>query len=245
VYLKAEKSSTAKGADPSAHECGNGRLMREFRRELLPPVVGLDLAGVEHRPTGFCELRGKWVQTKTLYSDGEILEAVFRAEPGLVAIDAPLSLPHGRCCLRDDCTCRGRGHLRACDRAVRRLGIPIFALTLGPMRALTVRGMKIRGRLERENIAVVETYPGGAQDLWEIPRQKDRMGLKKGLRGFRLDGDIRRRGISCHELDAVTCALVAQEHLLGRSLVLGDPDEGVMVLPRSGHCFLETGRKKT
>lgn len=198
-------------------------------------MVGLDLAGVEHRPTGFCALGGKRVEMKTLYSDGEILDAVFRAEPALVAMDAPLSLPRGRCCLRDDCTCRGRSHLRECDRAVRRLGIPIFALTLGPMRALTARGMKIRGRLERENIAVVETYPGGAQDLWGIPRQKDRIGLRKGLQGFGLDGDIRRKEVSCHELDAVTCALVAQEHLMGCSLVLGDPDEGVMVLP--GHSL--------
>jgi predicted nuclease with RNAse H fold len=91
--------------------------------------------------------------------------------------------------------------------------------------------MRVRDRLEKEKIPVIETYPGGAQDLWGIPRQKDPMGLKKGLLGFGLDGDIKRRKISCHELDAITCALVAQEHQSGCSLVLGDPDEGVMVLP--------------
>ncbi len=66
---------------------------------------------------------------------------------------------------------------------------------------------------------------------WKIPRQKDFIGLKKGLLGFGLDGDIKQRKISSHELDAITCALVAQEHLAGFSLVLGDPDEGLMVLP--------------
>ncbi len=205
--------------------------MRKFRHKTPHCVVGLDLAGVEHRPTGFCVLTGKRVKTKILLGDTEILEGIFNSRPALVAIDAPLNLPRGRCCLEDDCICRGHSHLRECDRAVRRLGIPIFALTLGPMRALTIRGMKIRDRLKKEKIPVIETYPGGAQDLWKIPRQKDFIGLKKGLLGFGLDGDIKQRKISSHELDAITCALVAQEHLAGFSLVLGDPDEGLMVLP--------------
>jgi predicted nuclease with RNAse H fold len=111
------------------------------------------------------------------------------------------------------------------------MGIPIFSLTLGSMRMLTVRGMRIRDQLAEKNIPVIETYPGGAQDIWGIPRQKDRLGLKKGLLGFGLNGDIKRRKISSHELDAITCALVAQEHSSGSSLVLGDPNEGLMVLP--------------
>ncbi len=192
--------------------------------------VGLDLAAAEHRPTGFCKLKGRHAQTRVLHSDKEILEQVLNSQPTIVAIDAPLSLPRGRCCLEDDCTCRGNGHLRQCDRAVRRLGIPIFALSLGPMRTLTKRGMKIRDWLEKEKISVIETYPGGTQDLLGIPRQKDTTGLRKGLLRIGLDGDIKRRKVSCHELDAITCALVAQEHGAGRSLILGDPDEGLMVL---------------
>ncbi len=176
-------------------------------------------------------LTGKRVRTKIVYEDAEILEEIFNSRPGLVAIDAPLSLPRERCCLENDCICRGHGHLRECDRAVRHLGIPIFTLTLGPMRVLTIRGIRIRDRLEKKKIPVIETYPGGAQDIWGIPRQKDRIGLKKGLLGFWLGGDIKRRRISSHELDAITCALVAQEHRSGCSLVLGDPNEGLMVLP--------------
>ncbi len=192
--------------------------------------MGLDLAAAEHRPTGFCALMGTHVQTRILHDDLEILEEILSAKPVLVAIDAPLTLPRGRCCLEDDCACRGKGHLRECDRAVRRLGIPIFALSLGPMRTLTKRGMKIRDRLVKEKLSVIETYPGGTQDLLGIPRQRDATGLKKRLRRIGLDGDIKRKEISCHELDAITCALVAQEHGAGRSLILGDPDEGLMVL---------------
>jgi hypothetical protein len=206
--------------------------MRKFRRKISTRYVGLDLAAVNHRPSGFCTLSNNLVHTKLIFEDSEILEEIINSKPSLVAIDAPLTLPLGRCCLKDDCACRGNGHLRECDRAVRRLGIPIFALSLGPMRTLTVRGMGIRDRLARERIPVVETYPGGAQDIWGIPRQKDPAGLKKGLKKFRLEGDIRRTKISCHELDAITCAIVAQDHHAGRSLILGDPDEGLMILPQ-------------
>ena len=177
-------------------------------------------------------LSNNLVHTKLLFEDSEILEEIINSKPSLVAIDAPLTLPRGRCCLKDDCACRGNGHLRECDRAVRRLGIPIFALSLGPMRTLTIRGMRISDRLARERIPVVETYPGGAQDIWGIPRQKDPTGLKKGLKKFWLEGDIKRRKISRHELDAITCAIVAQLHHAGRSLTLGDPDEGLMILPQ-------------
>lgn len=207
--------------------------MKKSNRKSFRCFVGLDLAAIEHRPTGFCLLMGMHVRTKILYTDTEILEEIVNSNPVMVAIDAPLTLPKGRCCLKDDCTCRGNGHLRECDRAVRRLGIPIFALSLGSMRILTIRGMRIRDQLVKEKIPVIETYPGGAQDILGIPRQKDPTGLRKGLRRFGIEGDIKRRKIGCHELDAITCALVAKEHETGRSLILGDPNEGLMVLTGS------------
>ena len=108
--------------------------MKKSNRKSFRCFVGLDLAAIERRPTGFCILMGKRIQTKILYTDTEILDEIVNSNPVMVAIDAPLTLPKGRCCLKDDCTCRGNGHLRECDRAVRRLGIPIFALSLGPMR---------------------------------------------------------------------------------------------------------------
>ena len=66
--------------------------MRKFRHKTPRRVVGLDLAGVEHRPSGFCMLTGRRVQTKVLYEDAEILEEIFDSRPALVAID--LSLIH-------------------------------------------------------------------------------------------------------------------------------------------------------
>ena len=52
-------------------------------------IVGLDLAGVEKRPTGFCILRGMHAETRLVYTDTEILQKTVEAKPKIVAIDAP------------------------------------------------------------------------------------------------------------------------------------------------------------
>ncbi len=200
------------------------------QRRPMACIVGLDLAGSPQRPTGFCVLRSRHVEVGHLASDADILHLVQGTSPRLVAIDAPLALPAGRCCLLDTCTCAHTTHFRACDQELRRWGIPFFPLTLGPMRQLTRRGMHLKAILEAQGVSVVETYPGAAQDLWGIPRQRDTAGLRRGLTRFRLQGlDSSER--SPHVLDAVSCALVGKLHLAGRAWSIGRPDEAIMILP--------------
>ncbi len=193
-------------------------------------VLGLDLAGSPRRPTGFCVLRGRRVHVGHAFSDEDIHGLVESAAPQLVAIDAPLALPAGRCCLLDTCSCARTTHFRVSDYELRRLGIRFFPMTLGPMRQLTRRGMLLKVALEAVGIPVIETYPGGAQDLWSIPRQRDTAGLRRGLARFRLQGLGRSEG-SPHVLDAVTCALVGKLYLEGRAWSLGSPEEALMILP--------------
>lgn len=193
-------------------------------------VVGIDLAGSERRPTGICILEGRKASVSVAHTDREILKTVGE-DTQVVAVDAPLSLPRERCCLRDDCPCVGRAHFRACDLELRRMKIKFFPITLGPMRLLTLRGLALKGRLEKRGLRVFETYPGAAQDIWGIPRQKDPQGLKEGLKRFKLRGNWSRRGVTKDELDALTCALVAREDLRGNTVTIGDPEEGLMILP--------------
>lgn len=193
--------------------------------------MGLDLAGSPHRRTGFCRLGpGLEVATAVLFDDEAIVEAIHRARPALVGIDAPLSLPRGRPSLE----AVGPPHFRACDRALRALGIPFFPLTLGPMRLLTARGMDLAERLRADSVPVIETYPGGAQDLLGLPRKGvGERRLQRALVSFGFRGDIARRPLTHDELDAILCGFTSREHLHGRSLVLGTPDEGELVLPRA------------
>ena len=190
-------------------------------------VVGLDLAGAPGRPTGFCLLRGLVARTEDLLSDEEILTVAAGAAPDLVAIDAPLHLPPGRSSIHD----RNDSHYRPCDLELRRRKIPFFPITLGPMRGLTERGMRLRAELETRGVRAVEMYPGGAQDIWRIPRaRRDRKGLRRGLARLGLKG--LRPGASDHELDAATGALVGRLYLQGRAEVFGDFETGAIIMPR-------------
>jgi predicted nuclease with RNAse H fold len=194
-------------------------------------VVGIDLAGSEKRPTGMCCLEGNQARVSVVYTDDEILKATGE-DVQAVGIDAPLSLPKGRCCLRDECQCAGRAHFRICDLELRRMKIKFFPITLGPMRQLTLRGLALKEKLEKMGLRVFETYPGAAQDIWGIPRQKDPQGLKQGLKRFKLIGNWLNPGVTKDELDALTCAIVAKENLGGNTIAIGDPEEGLMILPR-------------
>jgi predicted nuclease with RNAse H fold len=198
-------------------------------------VIGIDLAGVETKGTGFCILNEDLnVKTRVLHTDDEILENVLEAFPDLVSIDAPLALPKGRCCLRDDCPCRTRGHLRQCDRELIKMGIKFFPVTLGPMRKLTLRGIKLRRTLEENGLKVIESYPGSVQDILGMPRkQKGIEKLRKALIDYGLKGDVEKAEITDHELDAITSALVGKMYLEGNYLALGDPSEILMILPKT------------
>jgi uncharacterized protein len=196
------------------------------------PVLGLDLAGSPGRPTGCCVLSGATdVRASVARSDRELSILVRATRPALIVIDAPLSLPRGRRTIED----RSGPHLRECDRELTRRRIRFFPLTLGPMRMLTARGMRLASAWRREGYSVVEGYPGASQDLLGIPRKSGGVArLQRGLSRLGLRGDLARRALTHDELDAVTIAWVGRRHLAGRSLVIGDPTEGVMVLPGPG-----------
>jgi len=189
-------------------------------------IIGLDLAGVESRPTGLCILKRMKVETCLVYGDEEILKRAEEIEPKLVAIDAPLSLPSGRKSIDQ----RTNVHLRECDKELLRRGIKFFPVTLGPMRKLTSRGINLKRALESRHFRVVEVYPGGAQDILGVPRkqqglEKMRAGLEKlGIRGL-------NDRMSDHELDAVTCALVGKLMLDGKTVAYGTPEQTI-VMPK-------------
>ncbi|MGD6851024.1 MAG: DUF429 domain-containing protein [Candidatus Bathyarchaeia archaeon] len=189
-------------------------------------VVGLDLAGVETRPTGFCTLIGMKVETSLLYSTEEIIQKTFASSPVLIAIDAPLCLPPGRKSIEE----RTANHLRESDRILLKMGIKLFPITLGPMRKLTVRGINLKAIFQANGFRVVEAYPGGAQDVLGIPRkQRGIEKLRHGLENLGIEG--LHCGMSDHELDAVTCAYVGKLFLEGNAVVYGDPEEGI-VMPK-------------
>lgn len=190
-------------------------------------VLGVDLAGVPHRPSGMCLLKGLKAKTFLCYSDEEILQCAVNEKPELIAIDAPLTLPPGRKSIED----KNDSHFRPCDLELKRRKIPFFPITLGPMRKLTERGIGLRRELESLDFRVIEIYPGGAQDIWEIPRAKrDLAELRLGLQ--RLGTKGLKQNISDHELDAISGALVGRLFLQDKAEIYGRFSTGAIIMPR-------------
>lgn len=190
-------------------------------------VLGVDLAGSEKRNTGICIMDDQLnAETFIVHTDEEILKVIEEVKPQIVAIDAPLTLPHGRKSLKR----RENVHLRECDRKLLEMGIKFFPVTLGPMRKLTERGIKLKDKIEKMGYKVIEVYPGGAQDLLGIPRKsKGVETLRNGLLKLGIKG-IREKA-SADELDAVTAAYVAILYLKGETLQLSGKD-GTIVMPK-------------
>ncbi len=193
-------------------------------------AVGLDLAGSPTRGTGFSTLNEDLVcRTSVLHSDDEIVGAVIGAAPSIVSIDAPLFLPKGRRSLEEP----GPPHFRECDKELMRMKIKFFPISLGPMRKLTARGMSLRSYFEARGLKVIESFPGAIQDVLGMPRkQRGLEKLRTALLDYGITGDVNKQGITDDELDAVTSAIVGRLYLEGNYLAIGDPDEGLMILPR-------------
>jgi predicted nuclease with RNAse H fold len=190
-------------------------------------ILGIDLAGSKKRKTGICILNEKMeANCFCLFKDREILDLIEKEKPDLIAIDAPLSLPRGRKSLKR----KSKIHFRECDRELWKFGIKFFPITLGPMRKLTERGIKLR-KILKKKYKVIEVYPGATQDILKIPRkQKGLKKLKKGLE--KLGIKILKENPNGDELDAITSAFTGLLYLKGKYVAIGDKKEGQIILPK-------------
>lgn len=171
----------------------------------------------------------KRCKTLILHTDGEVFSHTVNAKPKVVSIDAPLFLPKGRESLETP----GPPHLRECDKELLKMHIKFFPISLGPMRMLTARGMRLRKEFEHEGLEVIESFPGAIQDILGMPRKQGGLGaLASALKQNGIDLGKEDAQLTGDELDAVTSALVGLMYVNGESKAIGDPDEGLMILPR-------------
>ena len=211
---------------------------------MVSRVIGLDLAGVDTRSTGLVYMEAELADrlicvnlvARTVYSDDEIHETIGHFRPELIAIDAPLTYPRHRCCFRPECGCKSRNpsSAREIERELWRRGIRVFPCGFGGMRKLTERGVKLRTVLEQSGFRVIEVYPGATQDILGIPRKrKARRALYEGLAQY-LGLDVAELAdMNDHELDALTSAITGVMHLHNMTEVIGDAEEGLLVVPLS------------
>lgn len=198
--------------------------------------LGVDLAGVEHRETGIALLRdGRLELLATAATDDDILRFAALAGPGAtLAVNAPLTLPRGRCCLDDDCRCRHDPGTRSrqVERDLLHLRVPTLATAL--LKVLARRGIRLAAALRAAGWEPLEVYPYATLRLLGLPTsgkrtQLGRLRIHSALQA--LVPGLEHPAASEHQLDAVVCAYTAQLWRDGHTRAVGSPDEGVMVIP--------------
>jgi predicted nuclease with RNAse H fold len=182
-------------------------------------AVGIDLTGSETKPSGWACLRGREAELRRVRTDAELVEATLAAEPTVVSLDSPLGLPR-----------MAGSIIRDAEREMMALRIGVYPCLLPSMVRLTERGIALKRVFEAAGLAVIEGFPGSAQDWLGIPRKKTDVGaLRQGLEDYGLV--VRAERISHDELDALTAALVGQFWLRGEFHAFGNEEEGVIVTP--------------
>ncbi|MFN3527906.1 MAG: DUF429 domain-containing protein [Candidatus Altarchaeaceae archaeon] len=184
--------------------------------------LGIDLAGTEKNPTGICLLivkdNEKFIKTKILYTDDEIINEFISFDPIITAIDAPLS--------------KGKFGNRKCDIELKEYGA--LPLTLKGMEKLVDRGIKISKILNEINknlnrnskiIEVYATASGKILGFYDKDRFKEQKKLMKIFKG------IDERILKKDEIDAIFCAITAYLHYLNKTIEIGD-EEGIVIIPK-------------
>jgi len=122
-------------------------------------IVGLDLAGKEKNPTGFCLLKineREETEIKLLYTDREIMEEIRKIKPDIICVDAPLSFPSD-------------GYFRDSDIEMKRRGFKPLSPMFPAMRLLVKRGIKLKEEL---GFRCIEVFPRATEKI---------LGLKKEM----------------------------------------------------------------
>jgi predicted nuclease with RNAse H fold len=181
-------------------------------------MLSIDLAADEKNISGIAILGNRKIKTLSVHTDQEILEIVRKNQPKIIGIDAPLSLPHGRGNIEE----RDKNHFRECDLELRKLGIRFFPITIGGMRKLTKRGMRLKKQLERDGIEVIEIFPGASLDILKLDR-KDANAVNSFLSSFGAKAE------NIDESDAAIGVYTLWLHKRGKGRLLSGKDGAILV----------------
>jgi predicted nuclease with RNAse H fold len=181
-------------------------------------IIGIDLAGKPENPTGWVTWENKKVETRLLYVDNQILEAITQNKPEIIAVDAPFNLPK-------------KGILRKADREMIKNGYRVFPPMLPAMRTLTKRAMKLNKLIAKKGFKTIEVHPTSTCKALSIP-PKDWGKIQAALTQIGLEGDLKARTLTPHEIDAVIAALTAYLYMRNQTKALGDEEEGYIIIPR-------------
>ncbi len=207
-------------------------------------VLGVDLRASRKKPSSIAVLdsRSHLAKLASFNEDSELIQLVNDIRPDLVAIGAPLNLPSGFCCLDQTCECHftepnRKGRLLELELAKR--GISCFYTNKGSIiRELIYRGIRLSQTLRDAGHNVIEVYPHATKMLLfgdKVPPKNSAVSISYMIghltplvSGMEEHADDLDRN-SC---DAIINAYTGQLHAQSNTDILGDPEEGILVLPK-------------
>jgi predicted nuclease with RNAse H fold len=175
----------------------------------------------------------------------ELLQMAGTYQPRLIAIGSPLCLPTGLPDLEPSANPPGtppetRG--RQLERKLASIGIPCFFTGRGSViRPLIYRGIGLKGELQLRGYEVIEVYPYATRVLLfgeqALPQRGSRsLAYLKERLGTLIDGLEDYRGnLNKNNSDALLNAYTALLHMREGTDLLGDPHEGLLVIPKLPH----------
>ena len=206
-------------------------------------VFGVDLTAKPAKPSACLGLdnNAQPVYFGFITHDDDIISVVEFYSPKVVAIDAPLSLPGGLCCLEENCPCQAVSQRknRQCDQELRERGIPCYPISKKTfIKDLIYRGIALKNKLNSLGFEVIEIYPYASKVRLfgkVMPRKSTPEGmafLRQNLAGILPDLKPYLAMFDHNLCDAAIAAYTAFLYRKGMVDVLGNSDEGLIFIPR-------------
>ena len=203
----------------------------------MDSVVGVDLSGLTSGARGhtvaaelFLEtplrLGERFIAPRGVRGDQLLGEWIDERRPRVIAIDAPLTLPHSVLCVDSDCPRCELGSAEYLARDVDRLaaGMPTAMLA-----AIAFRGIYMARKLRERGYEVIETYPAAAyRAMGATGKTYDERAALLMDRAGAFQWTI------ADEVDAVCSALVAANYVAGRHEGAICGDDGTIWLTAPG-----------
>jgi predicted nuclease with RNAse H fold len=210
-----------------------------------PTFFGIDLTSKEAKPSACLGLDSKsqLVYLGFLKENRDIVALLNFYSPEVVAIDAPLSLPLGLCCLEESCPCKPQSPRknRQCDHELRQQGIPCYPTSKRTfVKDLIYRGIELKTRIgcEVKQVGqVIEVYPFASKVRLfgkTIPRKTTKQGIsfiRDKLEAILPDLKPYSDMFDHDFCDAAVAAYIALRHYQNKVDVLGNSEEGVIIIP--------------
>jgi predicted nuclease with RNAse H fold len=210
-----------------------------------PTFFGIDLTSTEAKPSACLGLDSKsqLVYLGFLTENRDIVTLLNFYSPQVIAIDAPLSLPLGLCCLEESCPCKPKfpRKNRQCDQELRQQGITCYPTSKKTfIKDLIYRGIELKasiGREVKQVSQIIEVYPFASKVRLfgkNVPRKTTKQGMSflRDKLGDILPSLKPYSGMLDHNFyDAAVAAYTALLRHRNKVDTLGSSEEGVIVIP--------------